>query len=238
MPDRASSPVASGSARAAAALAAAVIVAGALLLLGFYLLHKEKPIAGTPAPRALFHATTFTLHPHQSACMSSITLPPNGRTLQLLLGESSSGSGSPPIDVALSAPGYRSTAEVQGGQSEGQAQVAVHPPRHFVIGTVCLTNRGTSPALLVGSTELRSRTRSKLTIGGRPVAGDVALTFVDNKSRTRLSRVGEAFEHASNLTDRLIPAWLVWTIAVLVALSVPIGAIVFFQRALREDEVA
>jgi hypothetical protein len=236
MPERGTPRVAAGSARAAAALAAALIVAGALLLLGTYLLHKEKPIAGTPAPRALFHATSFTLHPRQTACMSSVTLPPNGRTLQLLLGESS--SGSPPIDVLLSAPGYHSLARLPGGESEGLAQLAVRPPRHFVIGSACLTNRGTSPALLVGSTEQRSRTRSKLTIDGRPVGGDIALTFVSNKSKTRLSRLGEAFEHASNLTDRLIPVWLVWVIAVVAALSVPIATVAFLQRALREDEAA
>lgn len=227
-----------GSARAAAALAAAVIVAGALLLLGSYLLHHEKPIAGTPAPRALFSATTFTLHPQQTACMTSVTLPPSGRTLQLLLGESSSGKGGPPIDVLLSAPGYHSTARLPAGESEGQAQVAVRPPRHFVIGSACLTNRGTSSAVLVGSIEQRSRTRSKLTIDGRPVAGDIALTFVDSKSKTRLSRLGEAFEHASNLTDQLIPVWLVWIIAVLALLSVPAATVLLIQRALREDEAA
>ena len=140
--------------------------------------------------------------------------------------------------MVLSAPGYRSAAELPAGQSEGQAQVAVRPPRHFVIGTACLLNRGTTPALLVGSTEPRSRTRSKLTINGRPVAGDIAMTFVDSKSKTRLSRLGEAFERASNLTDRLIPVWLVWIIAVLAALSVPIGTVLFLQRALREDEGA
>jgi hypothetical protein len=230
--------VASGSARAATAVAAAVISLGALLLLGFYLLHKEKPIAGTPAPQALFHATTFTLHPGQRACMSSVTLPPNGRTLQLLLGEPSSGNGSPPIEVLLSAPGYRSVAQLPRGESEGPAQLPVRPPRHFAIGTACLTNRGTTPAVLVGSTEQRSRTRSRLTIGGRPVAGDIALTFADSKSKTRLSRLGEAFEHASNLTDRLIPVWLVWVIAVFVALTVPIATVAFLQRALREDEAA
>jgi hypothetical protein len=239
MPEPERRRVASGSARAAAWLAVAVILAGLLLLLGAYLLHKEKPIAGTPAPRALFHATNFTLHPRQSACMNSVTLPPNGRTLQLLLGEAPSATnGNPPIDVVLSAPGYRSVARLPAGQGEGQAELFVRPPKHFVVGSICLINRGTSPAVLLGSTEQRSRTRSTLTIDGKAVEGDIALTFVGNHGKTRLSRLGEAFEHASNLTDRLIPDWLVWLIAVFVALSLPVATIAFFYRALREDEVA
>jgi hypothetical protein len=226
-----------GTGRAAAWLAAAVLVAGVLLLIGSYLLHKERPIAGTPAPRALFHATIFSLPPRQSACMSPLTFSPKGRTLALQFGETSAAGGSPPIDVRLTAPGYRASAHVAGG-SEEQAQVPVHSPRRFVIGSACLTNRGTAPALLAGSTELRSRSRVAMTIGGRPVAGDIALTFLANKSQSRLSRIGEVFEHASILTDRLIPVWLVWIIAVLTVLSVPLATVALFYRALREDGVA
>jgi hypothetical protein len=225
-------------ARAAAAIAAAVIVCGALLLLATYLLHKEKPFAGTPSPRALFSATVFTVPAHQSACMSSVTLAPNGRILQFELREpAGSTHASPPIDALLSAPGYRELAHLPGEEPEGAVTLRVHPPRHYVIGSACLINRGSTPVGLAGSTEARSRSRVKLTLAGRPVAGDVALTFLSNRSQSRLSRLGEVFSHASNLTDRLIPVWLMWIVAIAVLLAVPTATVLMFYRALEEDEL-
>jgi hypothetical protein len=46
------------------------------------------------------------------------------------------------------------------------------------------------------------------------------------------------FDHASNLTDHLVPAWLIWAIAVIVALGVPAATLAAFCLALREDEAA
>jgi hypothetical protein len=224
------------AARGVAWTAAAIIVAGILLLVGSYLLHSEKPIAGTPSPRALFHATTFALRPRQAACMNSITLPPNGRTLQLELGETAASSANPPLDVVLSAPGYRETSHLGGGEAEGPVQLPVRPPHHFVIGSACLVNRGTTSVQLVGSTEERSRSRIGLTIDGHQVDGGIALTFFGSHSQSRLGRLGEAFEHASNLTDGLIPVWLIWIIAIYILLAVSLGTVLAVRRAMVEDE--
>jgi hypothetical protein len=224
-------------ARTAAAIAAAVIAAGALLLLAFYLLHKEKPIAGTPAPRALFKATVFTIPPHGRACLSPVTLPPHGDLVQFEVREvQTSAHGVPPVDVVLSAPGYRATASLPAEEPEGVVGVPVEPPPHYVIGSVCLVNRGTSPLGLAGSTEARSVSRVTLTLNGRPTAGDIAVTFLKNRPQSRLSRIAEVFEHASNLTDRLIPAWLIWVVALVALTAVPVGTVAFINRALREDE--
>jgi hypothetical protein len=224
-------------ARVTAALCAAVIAALTLLWLGAYLLHSEKPIVGTPGPRALFHATFFTLRPGQSACMSQVTLPPKGRAVQLELGEVGT-NGSPPLEVLLTAPAYRESARLPAGQSEGPAQLAMRPPRHYVVGSACVINRGSIPAQLAGSTEQRSRSRVKLTIGGRPVAGNFSLTFSQTHNKTRLGRLSEVLEHASNLTDRLIPLWLVWIVFVLVLLTLPVAIVASLYRALRADEAS
>jgi hypothetical protein len=226
--------------RDAAALSAAIVIALCLLaLFTSYLTHKEKPVVGTPAPRALFNASLFTLRPHARACMSSTTLPPNGRVLQLELGElPNSSHGNPPLDVLLSAPGYRALVHVPGEQSEGPVEVPVRPPRRYVIGSVCVVNGGTESAALAGSTEPRSIARSRLTINGKRREGDIALTFLNDRSQSRLSRLGEVFGHASNLTDRLIPEWLIWTLAVSALLVVPIGTVGLFRRAWREDVLA
>jgi hypothetical protein len=127
---------------------------------------------------------------------------------------------------------------VPGEQGEGEVQVAVRPPRRYVIGSACLINRGSTPAALLGSTEPRSISRAKLFLDGKPTAGDIALTFLDSRRKSRLSRLAEVFGHASNLTDHLIPVWLIWLLAICTLLSVPAATVALFHRALREDERA
>jgi hypothetical protein len=221
----------------AAVVVGAVVVLGALILLVSYLLHSERAIAGTPAPRALFKATVFTLPAHGRACMSLTTLPPNGRILQLELAEvSASSHGTPPIDALLTAPGYRELAHLPGEQPEGEAQLPIRPPRRYMIGTTCLINQGGTAVGIAGSTEPRSISRSELTINGTPMAGDIALTFLGAHAKSRLSRLSEVFEHASNLTDHLIPVWLVWVLALATLFLVPIATVALFYRALQEGE--
>lgn len=223
---------------AAAIVAAVVILCCALLLLVSYLLHSERQLVGTPGPSAQSKASEFAILPHQRACMSSITLVPDGRIVQLERGEASgSRHGSPPIEVQLSAPSYRAIARLPGGESEGVVAVPIQPPRRTVIGSACFINRGRTPAVLFGSTEPRTRSRSALTINGKPSAGDIGLSFLGNRSRSRLSRLGEVFDHASNVTDHLVPVWLIWLPTVSALLVAPVVTVAFFYRALREDEV-
>jgi hypothetical protein len=226
-------------AAAASIVAAAVILGCALLLLVSYLLHSERPLVGTPGPSAQSKASEFTILPHQQACMSSVTLVPNGRTAQFEVGEASgSRHRNPPIDVVLSAPGYGTTAHLPGGESEGVVALPVEPPPRTVIGTACFVNRGTTPAVFFGSAEPRTRSRSMLTTNGKPSAGDIRLSLLDDRSRSRLSRLGEVFGHASDLTDHLIPVWLIWLLTVSALLLVPVVTVAFFYRAVREDELA
>jgi len=112
------------------------------------------------------------------------------------------------------------------------------PPDHALIGTACFTNRGATTVLLAGSTEPRTISRSVTIIGGKQVVGDISLAFIDNRPRSLMERLDEVFGHASNLTDHLVPVWLIWTLTILVAVGVPTGVVLAFYRALQQDEVA
>ena len=53
---------------------------------------------------------------------------------------------------------------------------------------------------------------------------------------SRLENLHEILEHISNLTDQLVPVWLIWVVAALTVTALP-GAVIFaFYRAIREDE--
>jgi hypothetical protein len=239
MPRRALSARRPGLALSAAPLLVALVLFGALVRLAPYLTRASQPVAQAPAPSALFALSEFALAPGEQACMNAVTIDPHSEVAQFRLRPPKPTlSGGPPVELVLRGAGYRSVAHVAGGYPGGAVGLAFTPPRRTLIGEACFVDRGRTPVLLDGTSEPRTISRSALLIGGKRVVGDVALTFLESRSRTQLQRLGEIFAHASNLTDRLVPVWLIWVLAVLVAGGVPVAVVVAFYRALLEDEAA
>jgi hypothetical protein len=215
---------------------ALLIAIGAAVWFVPFLERRTQPLASVPGPAALFSATSFELRAHERACMGSVTLEPHGTLVAFQLRPAApTPRGGPPMELVLDAPGYRYALKVPGGYPGGGVLLPISPPPRSEIGQACFVNRGASALLLGGTSEDRTISRSPTTIGGRPVRGDVALAFYDSRSRSLIDRLGEAFTHASRLTDGLIPVWLVWALALLVPLAVPTAVVASFYLALRED---
>jgi hypothetical protein len=224
---------------AVAAVGSALILAGALLWLVPYLTRTRRSVAEIPSPPALVAISKYTVPPGKQACMSSVGVTPNSRLAQFRLrAQAASAQGSPPIELMLSAPGYAMRARLAGGYPAGSVLLPILAPKHALIARACFVNVGHTNALLDGSTEARTVSRSATRIDGRPVVGDIALAFLDSRQRSLLDRLGEVFGHASNLTGDLVPAWLIWILAMLVAFGAPIGAMAAFYWAMREDKAA
>jgi hypothetical protein len=223
----------------AAALAAALILAGGLLRVKPYLTNDAQPIADIPTPTALTAITEFAVPPGGQACMSTVALTPNGDLAQFgFQPVKPTPRFAPAVELVLSAPGYRAAARVPSADVGGEVTLPIAPPRNAVIGTACFVNRGSKPAQLNGTTEPRTVARSATLVDGTSVVGDIALTFLASRPRSLLDSLGEIFGHASNLTDRLVPVWLIWILAVLVAFGVPIGMVASLYLALQEDAAA
>lgn len=224
---------------AGTAVMAAVILIGALVWFVPYLRQPRAPVAGVPAPPPLFAVSAFTLAPHQMACMNEVTVEPNARLAEFDLRPASPGpAGGPPVRLVLQAPHYRGMVSVPGGYPGGAATLPIMPgpPSRSVLATACFTNLGNRGVELSGSTEPRTIARSPTTVDGRPVVGDISLAFFDTPPQSLLRQLGDVFAHASNLTEGLIPVWLIWAIAVLALLGLPVGMAMAFYFALRDDE--
>jgi hypothetical protein len=216
---------------------ATLILAGALIWYRPYLTARSNAISEVPAPSALFAVSEFPVPAGGRACMDSVTVNPNSRVAAFMLRPARpTPVGGPPVDLVLSAPGYRATLHVPGRYPGGSVALPIAPPPRAEIGTACFVNRGRSTVLFDGTTEARTVSRSHVLLDGHTAVGDIALAFYDNRSRSLLDRLGEVFGHASNLTDRLVPVWLIWLLVVLIALGVPCGMTAAFYRALRADE--
>lgn len=222
----------------AAAFMALLIVLAGLLWFRPYITRVERPIAGTPTPPAMLAVTQFQVLPGSQACMSTITMEPDMGFAEFDLWPAKRGPhGGPPVEVTLRASGYLARANVPGGYPGGSVALPVAAPHHTEIGSVCFFNRGHTAVLLNGTTEPRTvASRTGTTIAGRSVAGDIALTFLAAKSSSPLEDLGRTFEHASNLTDRLVPVWAIWILAVVCVLFVPIGIVAAFYLSLKAAE--
>jgi hypothetical protein len=223
----------------AAGLALTFVLAGALIWFRPYLEHKEFATSEIPASPALVALTEFALPPHQSVCMSSVAVEPNSQVAEFQLHPvAPDPRGGPPIELILSGASYSSDGLVAGGYPGGVVAVQIKPPAHALIGTACFVNLGTATTRLVGSAEARSVSRSAMTINGTPVVGDVALAFRESRARSLLDRLGAVFGHASELTEHLVPVWLIWLLALVVGIGVPAAVVAAFYLALRDDATA
>ncbi len=221
----------------ATALAAVAILLGALVWFRPYLTQKQVSVSAVPAPSALTTLTQFDLAPGEQACMESVTVEPNSLAAQFDLHPAKPGpQGGPAVELVLSATGYRSVSQLAGGYPGGLATIPMTPPRHSLLATACFADRGDTAVLLNGSAEARTISRSPTLVAGSSVVGDIALTFLDTHPSSLLERAGTIFGHASNLTDHLVPVWLIWILAALVLCGVPLGILAAFYTALREDE--
>lgn len=221
---------------ACAALVAALIIAGGLIWFRPYMTNARPAIAEVPTPPALFALTTFAVPPKGSVCMNTITLTPQSAVAEFGLRPAPPSHSGPPVDLVLSARGYHAVLAVPGGYPGGSVALPITPPKHAEIGTACFVNKGRSTVLLPGTTEPRTVARSGTYVNGTSVVGDVALSFSEAHERALADRLGEIFGHASNLTDHLIPAWLIWVIAVLAAFGIPTAVVAALYAGLREDE--
>ncbi len=218
---------------------AAMLMAGALLWLIPYLRAPHTAIAGVPAPAPLLTVANFEVAPHRQACMTEVAVEPNSRLAELHLLPAKPGRAGPPVRLVLIGHDYRASVDVPGGYPGGAATLPLKPgpPKRSLLVTACFQNIGTHGVDFVGSTEARTMTRSALTVDGKPTLGDIMLTFYDSGSQSLLDQLGETFSHASNLTAGLVPVWLVWIIAIAVALGIPGGMMYAIYMALREEDV-
>jgi hypothetical protein len=223
----------------AGALAAALILAGGLLRVRPYLTNDGQPIAGVPTPTALSVVAEFAVAPGGQACMSTVAFAPDGDLAQFGFAPVKPVPRvAPAVELVLSAPGYSAAARVPSGDLGSEVTLPIAPPRRAVIGTACFVNHAGKTVQLNGTTEPRTVARSATLVDGTSVVGDIALTFLASRPRSLLDSLGEVFGHASNLTDRLVPVWLIWIFAVLVAFGVPVAMVASLYWALQEDAAA
>jgi hypothetical protein len=221
------------------ALAGLVLLAAGALIEWRPFLTRDRPVVtATPSLAGLVDRTDVPVRPGETACVAPVPISRTTGLVQLSLTTLASSRPQPLVVTAEGAGGYRSRART-GSYPVGPASVfdvPVRPPARDLAGRVCVRNAGRRRIALIGTREERSLTAATTTVGGRRQRADVALTLLEARPRSLLDRAGEILERASAFTGGVMPTWLLWPLAVLLAVGVPLAVFGGFYAALRSDD--
>jgi hypothetical protein len=207
-------------------VALVIFLAGTVHWLVPHLTAQRPVVTSTPSLQGQWSLNEVKVRPRQRACIAPLPLDPGVREVQMLV--HGRGSEAAPIAIELSGPGYQGRARfenyVVSAATLVQAQFDRTPPRS-TDGTMCLRNLGRRSIGLVGTSEPESLSLPATTVNGRP-AGEIdpAITFLSGGHRSILQRTSTIFDRAAGFTG-VVPAALMWPLALLVFLGIPLGAV-------------
>jgi hypothetical protein len=199
-----------------------VVVLGALVWFLPYVNRSIQPVSSTGASPPFYSVTPVPLAPGSVACMTNVTIDTDAGVAQFLAIPGP--QPAPPLRVSTDGPdGYHGRAvQLAGGYRSPTPQTAtIHPPRHALIGRVCVRNVGRVTVSLVGTTEARTSGREQTVIDGRRVRADVQLQLLENRTRTLLQDSPEILRHMATVKGSFVSTGLLWLLLTFVVLGVP-----------------
>jgi hypothetical protein len=224
--------------RAAVIGAVVVLVLGALLVVRPFVAAPRDQPAEIVSPAALARTDTVELAVGHPVCFASAVIEQHSQVARFKIGSAT--NTTPPIDMTIKGAGYDFTAKVPAGTVQEQlVSVPVTPPPTDVIVEVCFSNRGTQPVSLFASSD-RTRSRSLATVDGEVVGGrpgkSVWFGFYEATPRTIVERLPTTLERMTVFRPHYVTRGVLWVLAVLLLVGVPVGIVWGYQRALRDDE--
>jgi len=193
-----------------------------------YLDQQRRIATEVSQPPPLKSVSLVEIPGAQQACMDELGLLPGRQVAELHIG--TYGRAPSPLLFALSGPGYAETVPVPATYVDnGLLEVPFNGPPKVLEGSVCVTNRGHTPVALYAAAE-SSKSRSITTVEGRLWPSNFDLAFYAAKPRSLLADAGTIMRRL-RLFHAHLGLGLLWLLAILFAIGVPLGAIAALTSA-------
>jgi hypothetical protein len=216
--------------------ACALVLLVCAVALGRPYLTKERDYpASIPQPPSVVSVVLVGLSHGHSVCLHNAVMDTHsGRALFQV---ETYGKPTVPLRLSLSGEGYDATVHVPASsyKDEGIINVPVPVPRRDVFVRACFTNLSKRPAALFATTsaELAPVTA---TDNGKPLATNPWLAFYETKRTSIVHRLPTIVARVGIFRPPFIGGWLLWPLAALFALGIPLAVVVTYARALSDDE--
>lgn len=219
-------------------LYAAVFLVVAAFTFGRALLRYDVQVVAVVTPPGLASAESIPLAPGDRACTDRVPYTRDVGQAELRLDPGNAATG-PPLVITALAPGYRSTARIDGTYTAaGTATVDLQAPRRSVLGRLCVRNAGPAAVALSGTSAPRTATISQTTVDGRPNPVDMQLRLLEGRSHPLHARLGGIFDRMATLKGSLVAPWMLWVLGVGAFCAVPAVMMLAVGSALAEDEAS
>jgi hypothetical protein len=221
---------------AAVGAGAAVVVLGAGIGLIPSLVRDRDYPAEIPSPPALRETALVDVPAGKRACWRYAVAEHHAGMARFKV--TTRGRRGSRLGLGLSGPGYRSRTVVPGGYGDNtELHVPIaRPPRDVAVLT-CVRNAGRRAISLYASRD-RTRSRSLAFVERRPTGASVWFSLFEPAPASLLDRFGATMSRMSAFRAGIVGPWLMWPVALLFVLGVPVLALWAFGRALAEDDLA
>ncbi len=223
--------------RRTALVIATLALAFAALVFGLPWLRQPHDFAASvPSPAALERVATIPLTPREPVCFSDAVIEQHSAQMRFSVALRRAGT-SPPLLVTLRGSGYRADVPIAAGYASGLVAVPVRPASAPVALRVCLRDKGPARLDLLASND-RTRSRSVVTVGQRPIARSVWFGFYEAEPRTIVERTPLTLQRMTAFRPGIVTRGSLWVLLVLFAMGVPAASLWAVGRAYGDDEAA
>ena len=216
--------------RAAVVVCAVLVAAFAVLVAVPELTAKREYPASVPQPQPLFFTSLVKVPPGESACFGDAVMEAHSEEARVQVG--TLGRRGIPLELRIQGPGYSHRARVSRYRDNDVLRIPVRRPPRSIPVRVCIENKGRHRFDLYGA-EDRTKSRSEAEVGGDSVSPGIVFSFWERTPRSLLDRFPQTIERMTTFRPPFVGEWLLWPLAVLFALGVPVAVLWGFARSLR-----
>lgn len=214
------------------AYAAVLVAFTAAIAVPFVTKERDIP-AEVPSPPPLSFTDLDVVRGGGRLCMTDAAISAESRQMRFKLG--TYGRPGPPLAVTVRGAQYRAARTVATGYPDNST-LAIDLPRpgHSQLVTVCVRNRGRSRIAFYAASD-RAESRVHVFTNGKRVAPTPMLSFNEAHPTTIAKRAGVTAGRIAVFRGFLDHAWIVWTVAFLTAIGVPLLIGLALAAAARRD---
>ena len=222
--------------RTAVVVFLAVFAFGAVAYWGPWWSDERPVITANPTLESIGPRSIVTIPAGGRACIDPVPFGPTAERVQVIVNVMRKPGDAPPLRVEARAPGYSATGGVSSytaNVDDARVEAAIPPAPRNVEGTLCLVPEGGKPIRLAGTKDRNGQTPAVTTVNGRDLGQeDITVTLLEAKTRPVSDHFGSMLRRMSGMTDGLAPVWLLWPLALLVAVGLPVLVAVAYVRSL------